>query len=158
MVVVSWWIRYPRIIATSKYDQKVPYVRDPSSWTSQEIKCAVKFASEQHKHEAGWLVRHGVRFAVLLILSQPVFFSALRLCCSEANFNARFILRKPRLRSPLLYPFVVPFDLKPLVFEQVQHCLGAPLYWGPGANCPCCPPPLPPQPAPDVDGWKPIGQ
>ena len=26
-------------------------------------------------------------------------------------------------------------------FEQVQHCLGAPLQWGPGANCPCCPPP-----------------
>ena len=38
-------------------------------------------------------------------------------------------------------PFVVLFDLKPLVFERVQHCLGAPLQWGPGANCPCCPPP-----------------
>ena len=38
-------------------------------------------------------------------------------------------------------PFVVLYDLKPLVFERVQHCLGAPLQWGPGANCPCCPPP-----------------
>ena len=36
-------------------------------------------------------------------------------------------------------PFVVLFYLKRLVFEQVQHCLGAPLYWGPGTNCPCCP-------------------
>ena len=26
-------------------------------------------------------------------------------------------------------------------FEQVRHCLGAHLHWGPGANYPCCPPP-----------------
>ena len=25
-----------------------------------------------------------------------------------------------------------------ILFEQVRHCLGAPLHWGPGANCPCC--------------------
>ena len=54
-------------------------------------KCALKFASEQHKCETGWLERHGVHFAVLLISSQPVF-SALRLCCSDANFNTHFIL------------------------------------------------------------------
>ena len=23
-----------------------------------------------------------------------------------------------------------------ILFEQAQHCLGAPLDWGPGANCP----------------------
>ena len=27
------------------------------------------------------------------------------------------------------------------LFEQVLHCLGPPLHWGPGANCPCCPHP-----------------
>ena len=27
-----------------------------------------------------------------------------------------------------------------ILFEQVRHCLGAPLHRGPGANCPCCPP------------------
>ena len=32
---------------------------------------------------------------------------------------------------------------KHILFEQVRHCLGPPLHWGPGANCPCCPPPPP---------------
>ena len=31
-----------------------------------------------------------------------------------------------------------------ILFEQVRYCLGAPLHWGPGANCPCCPPSPPP--------------
>ena len=44
-----------------------------------------------------------------------------------------------RLRSPLLYLFVVLCDLKPL---QVSALSGGPLHWGPGANCPCCPPPV----------------
>ena len=26
--------------------------------------------------------------------------------------------------------------------EQVRHCLEAPLHWEPGANYPCCPPPV----------------
>ena len=29
-----------------------------------------------------------------------------------------------------------------ILFEQVRYCLGAPLPWEPGANCPCCPPSL----------------
>ena len=40
------------------------------------------------------------------------------------------------MRSPLLYPFVVLFDRKPLVFEQVQRCLGAPYIGSPGQTAP----------------------
>ena len=29
-----------------------------------------------------------------------------------------------------------------ILFERVQHCLGAPLRWRPGVNCPCCPLPV----------------
>ena len=59
-----------------------------------------------------------------------------------------------RIRSIAGAPFVVLFYLKRLVFEQVQHCLGAPLHWGPGANCPCCPPPPPPPPSAALVYWS----
>ena len=98
-------------------------------------KIKLKFASEQHKKQAD-LKDIG---AFLLIFSHPAFFAS-RLCRSDANFNAHFITVQSTTAGA---PFVVLFYLKRLVFEQVQHCLGPPLHWGPGANCPCCPPPPP---------------
>ena len=66
------------------------------------------------------------------------FFFASRLCCSDANFNAHFILHNYCAVKYFIAgaPFVILFDLKPLVFEQVQHYLGTPLHWGPGARAP----------------------
>ena len=43
---------------------------------------------------------------------------------------------KPQWNYPLKEPRL-EFDWRT---EQVRHCLGAPLHWEPGANCPCCPP------------------
>ena len=42
------------------------------------------------------------------------------------------------------------------LFEQVWHCLGAPLHWGPRTNCPCCPSPPPPPPPPPLSAALPI--
>ena len=99
-------------------------------------KIKLKFASEQHKKQAD-LKDIG---AFLLIFSHPAFFAS-RLCRSDANFNAHFISHNYCAVHYYIAgaPFVVLFYLKRLVFEQVQHCLGAPLHCGPGANCPCCP-------------------
>ena len=30
--------------------------------------------------------------------------------------------------------------MNPILFERVQHCLGAPSHWRPRTNCSCCPP------------------
>ena len=61
------------------------------------------------------------------------------------NLNAHFILRnycavKYYIAGAL---FVILFDLKPLVFEQVQHRLGPPPYTGgPGQTAPVAPRPI----------------
>ena len=73
-----------------------------------------------------------------------MFFFASRLCCSDANFNTHFILHNYCAVKYYIAGarFVILFDVKPLVFEQVQHCLGgaltlgAPIHWGPGARAP----------------------
>ena len=105
-------------------------------------KIKLKFASEQHKKQAD-LKDIG---AFLLIFSHPAFFAS-RLCRSDANFNAHFISHNYCAVHYYIAgaSFVVLFYLKRLVFEHVQR-LGAPLYWGPGANCPCCPAPVAPPP------------
>ena len=79
----------------------------------RKIKCAVKFASEQHKREAGWLERMG-----FVSLCEPVFIFAS--CIAR------------------LLPFIVLCDLKLL---QVSALFGGPLTQGAQGKLPLLPPP-----------------
>ena len=78
-------------------------------------------------------------FISLFCLSQPVCLLLLRANAARTQTSTHVISYVTRLHSPLLYPFVVLCDLKPLQFSAL-FAWGPPYTGGPGQTAPVAPP------------------
>ena len=89
----------------------------------RKIKCAVKFASEQYKREQADLKDMGF----VSLFKTACFLFLLRANAARTQTSMHVLSYVTRLRSLLLYLFVVLCDLKPL---QVLALFGGPLTLG----------------------------